>query len=71
MDQSHQVLGPGHRKLTSLEKELTSRLDSHESAIFDVLQRIMLLLDPPPAPEAPSKELGFHTTLKPVPGKRI
>ena len=32
------------KKLASLEKELTSRLDSHESAIFDVLQRIMLQL---------------------------
>jgi hypothetical protein len=51
------------KKLASLEKELTSRLDSHESAIFDVLQRIMLLLDPPPTPEVPAKELGFHTAL--------
>jgi hypothetical protein len=52
------------KKLASLEKELTSRLDSHETAIFDVLQRIMLLLDPPPGPDAPAKEMGFHTTLK-------
>jgi hypothetical protein len=57
-------------KLAKLEKELTSRLDSHETAIFDVLQRIMLLLDPP-ATDVPVKELGFHTTLKtaPKPGK--
>ena len=54
------------RKLAALEKELTSRLDSHEAAIFDVLQRIMHLLDPPTA-DAPAKEMGFHTTLKPVP----
>ena len=53
-------------KLATLEKELTSRLDSHETAIFDVLQRIMLLLDPP-ATDAPTKEMGFHTTMKPVP----
>ncbi len=52
------------RKLAALEKELTSRLASHESAIFDVLQRIVLLLDPPPPPEAPRKEMGFHATLK-------
>ncbi|MDI1249775.1 MAG: hypothetical protein PSV13_13000 [Lacunisphaera sp.] len=43
---------------------MTSRLDSHETAIFDVLQRIMLLLTPPPAAETPANEMGFHTTLK-------
>ncbi len=58
------------KKLASLEKELTSRLNSHESAIVDVLQRIMLLLDPPPAPEVPPKEMGFHTALKPAPKKQ-
>ncbi len=52
------------RKLASLEKELTSRLDTHETAIVDVLQRVMALIEPPPpAPEAPSKEMGFHTGL--------
>jgi hypothetical protein len=31
------------------------------------LQRVMLLLDPPPGPEIPDKEMGFHTTItKPV-----
>lgn len=55
------------RKLASLEKELTSRLDTHESAIVDVLQRIMALLEPPPpSPELPPKEMGFHTGLKPT-----
>jgi hypothetical protein len=55
------------RKLASLEKELTSRLDSHESAIVDVLQRIMALLEPPPpAPDVPEKEMGFHTGIKPA-----
>ena len=58
------------KKLASLEKELTSRLDSHESAIFDVLRRIMLLLDPPPEPDTPAKEMGYHTILKPAPRKR-
>jgi hypothetical protein len=41
------------RKLAALETELKARLDTHESAIVDVLQRIMALLDPPPAPAAP------------------
>jgi hypothetical protein len=53
-------------KLATLERELTSRLDSHETAIFDVLQRVMLLLDPP-ATGVPEKEMGFHTTMKPMP----
>jgi hypothetical protein len=52
-------------KLTALEKELKSRLDKHETAIVDVLQRIMALLDPPPPPpEEPRREMGFHATLK-------
>ncbi len=37
------------RKLATLEKELTARLDTHETAIVGVLQRIMALLDPPAA----------------------
>lgn len=51
------------RKLASLETELKSRLDSHEVAIVDVLQRVMQLLDPPLGPEIPTKEMGFHATL--------
>jgi hypothetical protein len=54
------------RKLADLERELTARLDSHELAIFDVLQRILALLDPPPPATAPAREMGFHTTLKPT-----
>jgi hypothetical protein len=55
------------RKLATLEKELTARLDTHETAIVDVLQRIMALLEPPPpAPESPVKEMGFHTAIKPT-----
>jgi hypothetical protein len=52
------------RKLAALDKELKSRLDTHESAIVDVLQRVMALLDPPQPPEIPPREMGFHTTLK-------
>jgi hypothetical protein len=49
------------RKLASLEFELKSRLDVHEAAIVDVLQRIMKILDPPPPPpEPPAPEIGFH-----------
>ena len=58
------------KKLASLEQELTTRLDSHETAIVDVLQRIMQLLDPPPAPAEADKEMGFHTTLKSAPRKK-
>ena len=50
-------------ELKKLEAKLTTRLDSHETAIVEVLQRIMQLLDPPPPPATPDKEMGFHTTL--------
>lgn len=52
------------KKLAALETELTSRLDTHEVAITEFMGRIMQLLDPPPTPNVPEKELGFHTTLK-------
>jgi hypothetical protein len=56
------------RKLALLEEELTSRLDIHENAIVDVLQRIMKILDPPPAPPEPSPpEIGFHVKEDAVP----
>ena len=57
------------RKLAALEKELKTRLDTHESAIVDVLQRVMALLDPPPALESPAREMGFHASLKTAPKK--
>jgi hypothetical protein len=50
------------KKLASLETELKSRLDTHEIAIVEVLQRVMLLLDSPPGPNT-TKEMGFHTTI--------
>ena len=54
------------KKLASLETELKTRLNTHEVAIVEVLQRVMLLLDPPPGPDT-TKEMGFHTTIaKPV-----
>jgi hypothetical protein len=57
------------KKLASLEKELTSRLDSHETAISEFMKGIMLLLNPPPAPDVPEKEMGFHTTFHERPGR--
>ena len=52
------------RKLASLEKEPTARLDTHETAIVGVLQRIMALLDPPAAAvDHPKREMGFHAHL--------
>jgi hypothetical protein len=40
------------QKLAAIETELKSRPDSHETAIVDVLHRIMRLVDPPPADRA-------------------
>jgi hypothetical protein len=54
------------RQLRELEAKLTARLDGHEAAIVDVLQRVMRLLDPPPAPEPPRRQIGFH--VKPESG---
>ncbi len=49
------------RKLVLLEQELKIRLNIHEAAIVDVLQRIMKILDPPPPPPGPPiPEIGFH-----------
>ena len=49
------------RKLAALEKKLTARLDVHETAIVQVLQEVMQILNPPPTPPAPSKkQIGFH-----------
>ena len=66
----HQMLSVPHdlsRKLAELEGKLTARLDGHETAITEVLQQIMLLLNPPPAPDQPhdppAKQIGFHVEL--------
>ncbi len=48
------------RKLAQLENELKSRLDVHETAIVEVLQRVMNMLDPPPQPEPKRRQIGFH-----------
>lgn len=56
-------------ELKKLESKLTTRLDIHEAAIVEVLQRIMRLLDPPPAPPLPEKSMGFHTLMPRPPRK--
>ena len=56
------------RKLAAVEAELKSRLDVHEVAIVEVLQRIMKILDPPPPqPEPLPPEIGFHVKEDAVP----
>lgn len=48
------------RKLATLEKKLTGRLDVHEAAIVKVLQELMQILNPPPAPpDPPKRQIGF------------
>ena len=50
------------KQLKALEAKLTARLDVHESAMVEVLQRIMDILNPPPPPpEPPKRQIGFHT----------
>lgn|ERR1043166_7404307 len=55
------------RKHALLENELKIRLNIHEAAIVDVLQRIMRILDPPPGPEPPHPEMGFHVKENALP----
>lgn len=58
------------RQLAALEKKLTSRLDEHESAIVEVLQRMMDILDPPPLPlesEEPKRRIGFNADIEEKP----
>jgi len=52
------------RQLADLERKLTARLDGHEVAIVEVLRRVMDLLDPPPLPEPPRREIGFHVGME-------
>ena len=47
------------RKLAELEKELTARLDVHETAINEMFRQIKRLLSPPSEPEPPKKRIGF------------
>jgi phage regulator Rha-like protein len=58
------------KKLAELEADLKSRLDVHEVAIVEILQRLMDILDPPPQPEPPKRELGFHVKDERSPGSK-
>ena len=48
------------KKLRQLEKQLTKRLDAHEVAIFDVLQELMNILNPPPETTPTKPQIGFQ-----------
>lgn len=49
------------KKLEDLELRLTERLDIHETAIVEVLRRVMALLAPPQdSPTKPKKRIGFE-----------
>ena len=48
------------RRLAALERELKGRMDVHETAIVDILQRIMDLVDPPQMPQQKRHRIGFH-----------
>jgi hypothetical protein len=48
-------------KLAALEKDLKGRLNVHEAAIVTILQRVMDILDPPPAsPLRKPRRIGFR-----------
>jgi hypothetical protein len=55
------------RKLAELEKELTTRLDVHETAINEILRQIKRLLSLPPESETPKKRIGFLVEEAKVP----
>ena len=59
------------RKLIELEKELTARLDVHETAINEMLRQIKRLLSPPSQPEPPKKRIGFLVEEPHVPYKSL
>lgn len=56
------------KKLAGLETELKGRLDLHDVAIVEILQRVMSILDPPPQPETSKRVMGFHVREAEDPG---
>jgi hypothetical protein len=59
------------RKLAELEKELTARLDLHETAINEILGQIRRLLSSPPEPQPPKRRIGFLVEEPHVPYKTL
>jgi len=57
------------RKPAGLEKELTARLDIHETAINEMLRQIKRLLGPLSESELPKKRIGFLVEEPHVPYK--
>jgi phage regulator Rha-like protein len=55
------------RKLAELEKELTARLDVHETVINEILGQIRRLLSSPPEPKQPKRRIGFLVEESKVP----
>jgi len=60
------MVGEGMRvdlaqRLSLLENELKTRLDTHDAAIVDGLQRVLRILDPP------RTEIGFHVKEDAIP----
>jgi hypothetical protein len=54
-------------RLESLEKEITSRLDSHEKSIVELMRQFLTILNPPAEekyPDAEKREMGFHVREK-------
>lgn len=59
-------------QLKELEAKITARLDVHETAIVEVLQRVMDILNPPPPPsEPPRRQIGFHARPDEDRGKSV
>jgi len=48
------------RRLKTLETELRSRLDIHDTAIVEILRRMLDIIDPPRFPEPKNRKIGFH-----------
>ncbi len=47
------------RKLAQLERELKGRLDVHEAAIVNILQRVLRILNPRRLPAPKRRSIGF------------
>ncbi|HSB72972.1 MAG TPA: ORF6N domain-containing protein [Candidatus Methylomirabilis sp.] len=48
------------RKLAQLERELKGRIDVHESAIVNILERVLSILNPPRLPVPRRRKIGFR-----------